>query len=98
MDRRRLLSDVVARMGGDEFAAFAIVSHDNFAETLKNRIHSILAELNKNDKPYYVNMSIGTHEFIIEKDLNLDHILNAADEDLYREKKNKKKVIYKEKK
>lgn len=90
-------SDVVARMGGDEFAAFAIVSHDNFAETLKNRIHGILAELNKNDKPYYVNMSIGTHEFIIEKDVNLDHILNAADEDLYREKKNKKKVVYKEK-
>lgn len=91
-------SDVVARMGGDEFAAFAIVSHENFAETLKSRIHAILAEMNENDKPYYVNMSIGTHEFVIEKDLNLDHILNEADRDLYREKKNKKKVIYKEKK
>lgn len=91
-------SDVVARMGGDEFAAFAIVSHDNFAENLKSRIHSILAGMNENDKPYYVNMSIGTHEFVIEKDLNLDHILNVADRDLYREKKNKKKVVYKEKK
>ena len=89
-------SDVVARMGGDEFAAFAIVSHENFSETLKSRIHSILSKMNENDKPYYVNMSIGTHEFVIEKDLNLDHILNTADEDLYREKKNKKKVVYKE--
>lgn len=88
-------SDVVARMGGDEFAAFAIVSHDNFAEELKQRIHAILATMNENDKPYYVNMSIGTHEFVIGKDSNLDHILNAADENLYKEKKNKKKIIYK---
>lgn len=88
-------SDVVARMGGDEFAAFAIVSHDNFEETLKQRVHGILEKMNENDKPYYVNMSIGTCEFIIGQDSNLDHILNAADADLYKEKKNKKKVIYK---
>lgn len=88
-------SDVVARMGGDEFAAFAIVSHDDFEKTLKARIHGILEKLNENDKPYYVNMSVGTCEFVIGEDSNLDHILNAADTDLYKEKKNKKKVIYK---
>lgn len=88
-------SDIVARMGGDEFAAFAIVSHDNFAETLRERIQGILAELNVNDKPFYVNMSIGTYEFIITEQSNLDHILNTADENLYKEKKNKKKVVYK---
>ncbi|MDE5863254.1 MAG: GGDEF domain-containing protein, partial [Lachnospiraceae bacterium] len=88
-------SDVVARMGGDEFAAFAIVSNDNFADELKQRIHSILAKMNENDKPYYVNMSIGTHEFVIDENTNLDHVLNAADTNLYKEKKNKKKVVYK---
>lgn len=88
-------SDVVARMGGDEFAAFAIVSHEYYAEALKQRIHGILAKMNDNDKPFYVNMSIGTHEFVIQEDTNLDHILNVADEDLYKEKKNKKKVVYK---
>ena len=51
--------------------------------------------MNENDKPYYVNMSVGTCEFVIGEDSNLDHILNAADADLYKEKKNKKKVIYK---
>jgi diguanylate cyclase (GGDEF)-like protein len=90
-------SDVVARMGGDEFAAFAIVNHDNFSETLRERIQEILAKLNENDKPYYVNMSIGTHEFIIDADTNLNHVLNAADENLYLEKKNKVKVVYKNK-
>ncbi|MCM1499451.1 MAG: GGDEF domain-containing protein [Clostridium sp.] len=88
-------SDVVARMGGDEFAAFAIISHDHFADELKQRIHSILAAMNENDKPYYVNMSIGTYEFVIGEDTNLDHVLNVADTNLYKEKKNKKKVVYK---
>jgi diguanylate cyclase (GGDEF)-like protein len=90
-------SDVVARMGGDEFAAFAIVNHDDFSNTLKGRIQEILSKLNENDKPYYVNMSIGTHEFIIDADTNLNHVLNAADENLYLEKKNKVKVVYKNK-
>ncbi|MGN0153373.1 MAG: GGDEF domain-containing protein [Lachnospiraceae bacterium] len=90
-------SDVVGRMGGDEFAAFAIVSHDNFAHTIKERIHSVLRDMNAScDKPFYVNMSVGTYEFIIEADSNLDHILNEADANLYIEKKHKKKVVYKE--
>lgn len=72
-----------------------LVSHDNFEKTLKERVHGILEKMNDNDKPYYVNMSVGTCEFVIGEDSNLDHILNAADEDLYKEKKNKKKVIYK---
>lgn len=88
-------SDVVARMGGDEFAAFAMVSSDHFAEALKKRVNDILLTLNQNDKPYYVNMSIGTYEFVIDEDTNLDHVLNVADENLYLEKRNKVKVVYK---
>lgn len=89
-------SDVVGRMGGDEFAAFALIGQDNFASTIKDRIHAVLKEMNDNcDKPYYVNMSVGTFEFIIEENSNLDHILNEADANLYKEKKHKKKVVYK---
>ncbi len=90
-------SDVVARMGGDEFAAFAIVSHDNFADAIRQRIRFVLERMNDaSDKPYYVNMSVGTAEFILGKDSNLDHILNEADTNLYIEKKHKKKVVYKD--
>ena len=90
-------SDVVGRMGGDEFAAFALIGQDNFAQTIKERIHAVLKEMNDNcDKVYYVNISVGTYEFVIGEDSNLDHILNAADEALYKEKKHKKKVVYKE--
>lgn len=89
-------SDVVARMGGDEFAAFALVAEDNFSDIIKGRIRTALKRMNgTSDKPYYVNMSIGTYEFVIGEESNIDQILNKADAELYHEKKNKKKVIYK---
>ena len=89
-------SDVVARMGGDEFAAFALVAEDNFSDIIKARIRTALKRMNgSSDKPYYVNMSIGTYEFVIGEETNIDQILNKADAELYHEKKNKKKVIYK---
>lgn len=89
-------SDVVARMGGDEFAAFAIINDAQFAVKLKERIQNILKKLNENTKPYYVNMSIGTYEFVIQEGVDLEAILNFADEQLYIEKRNKVKVVYKE--
>lgn len=91
-------ADVVARMGGDEFAAFALVADDNFSVTIRERITGALKRMNDaSSKPYYVNMSIGTHEFVIGEEKNIDQILNKADANLYHEKKNKVKVIYKPK-
>lgn len=91
-------SDVVARMGGDEFAAFALATYDHFDEKIKKRIQGTLMEKNINDKPYYVNMSIGTYEFIIDENSDMDEIFGYADEALYKEKKNKVKVVYKDNK
>lgn len=42
-------------------------------------------------------MSIGICEFTIDENSDLDEILGQADEELYKEKKNKVKVVYKEK-
>ena len=89
-------SDVVGRMGGDEFAAFAIVNQEDYCNNIRERIAKVSKEFNDNcDKPYYVNISVGVYEFVIEEDINIEHMLNAADENLYQEKKTKKKVIYK---
>lgn len=90
-------SDVIARMGGDEFAVFAITNGENCAGLIRDRIQSKLKELNKNDKPYYVNMSIGAYEFKIHPEVDINEILSLADEDLYKEKTTKIKVIYKNK-
>lgn len=89
-------SDVVARMGGDEFAAFAMVNQDNYPDAIKERIHSTLDGMNvDNGKVYQVSMSVGTCEFVIDENVDINRILNEADMDLYIEKKAKKKQIYK---
>ena len=87
-------SDVVGRMGGDEFAAFAIINHDISSEKIKDRIQKSMKEFNdQSDKPYYVNISIGIHEFIIDDTVEIEQILTKADAELYIEKKEKKKRI-----
>ncbi len=88
-------TDVVARMGGDEFAAFAIVNQEDFPQVIRERIRTVLEELNQNDKPYLVDMSVGTAEFIIDENSDLERILSEADDSLYLEKRHKKKVVYK---
>ena len=90
-------NDVVGRMGGDEFAAFAILNQDNYGAVLKKRIQDSLAEFNETcNKPYYINMSVGYYEFIIDDDVNIEEVLRLADENLYLEKKNKIKKVYKD--
>ena len=87
-------SDVVGRMGGDEFAAFAIVNQENFPEVIKERIRISFREFNEqSDKPYYVNISIGVHEFVIDENVDMEQIFKLADAKLYIEKKEKKKRI-----
>ena len=87
-------SDVVGRMGGDEFAAFAIVNQENFPQKIRNRIQTSMKEFNDHsDKPYYVNISIGIHEFVIDETVNIEQVFSKADADLYIEKKEKKKRI-----
>ena len=87
-------SDVVGRMGGDEFAAFAIIKQDSCSEKIKDRIQKSMKEFNDQcNKPYFVNISIGAQEFIIDDTVKIEQILTKADAELYIEKKEKKKKI-----
>ncbi|HCM92838.1 MAG TPA: hypothetical protein DIS78_09770 [Lachnospiraceae bacterium] len=87
-------SDVVGRMGGDEFALFAIISKNSCSDKIKARIQKSMKEFNdKSDKPYYVNISMGVHEFTVDDTVDFEQVLTKADAQLYIEKKEKKKRI-----
>ena len=89
-------SDVIGRLGGDEFAAVAIVSQDDFSSVIKERIQNVCKNFNQEcDKMYFVNISVGTYEFIIDESVDFEAALAQADADLYQEKCNKKKIVYK---
>ncbi|MBQ7358635.1 MAG: GGDEF domain-containing protein [Lachnospiraceae bacterium] len=77
---------VVGRIGGDEFAAFAILQNRTGSE-ISHRIKQMLKNINdESHKPYKVSLSIGHHEFIIRADSTLKEVISLADEQLYKDK------------
>lgn len=77
---------VVGRIGGDEFAAFMILD-DQDGYTFKSAAKEHLDFINQtNQKPYPVTLSIGYHEFVIQKKHNLKDVISLADEELYKDK------------
>lgn len=89
-------TDIVGRIGGDEFAAFALMGSTENINQIHSRITDTADRFNKEcDKPYYVNMSIGIFPFKCGSDIVLSDILEKADEILYQQKKNKKKSVLK---
>ena len=86
----------VYRIGGDEFAAFAIVDEPGLMHGIRTKLDQLTKELNDTSvKPYYVEMSVGIKEFVCTRSMNLNEILKEADALLYDDKKKKRKSCVK---
>lgn len=89
-------SDVVARIGGDEFAAFAICDDREIVAQLPERIKGIAeAHNNASTKPYNVTISVGIYELVCSPELNIQQFMDYADSALYEDKKRKNSDIMK---
>lgn len=86
----------IGRFGGDEFVGIFLT------DTLKtsdyvDQIHDACEEYNdKAGKPYYVNISLGTAEFVCGDNADFKAMLQHADRFLYEEKKNRRATIKKQ--
>lgn len=86
-------SDLVARVGGDEFAVLAPASSAEPAEMLEERVRQGLDEFNLLSKePYQLRASLGVARFEPGQPAGLEALLAAADADMYDEKRSKNKV------
>ena len=84
-------TDIVARFGGNEFVAFALIGMKDYENVIKQRIHEITAAHNAEvNKPYPIQMSIGVCESFCTPSLDITDILDIADKRLYLEKKVKR--------
>lgn len=89
-------TDVVGRIGGDEFAAFAICDDADIIAQLPTRIKGIASKHNEvSDKPYNVTVSIGIYPIICSPELNIQEFMDKADNALYEDKKKKNPDIMK---
>lgn len=89
-------NDVIGRIGGDEFVAFCFLDDPHTPDHLCAKIKELSDRLNQtNEKPYYIDVSLGISTFICSPSLNIEDVLHQADEALYEHKKNKRKDVLK---
>lgn len=86
-------TDIIGRIGGDEFAAMTIGSIDEDMKQIKGRIEDFMSETNKVlNKPYQISFSFGYASCnSSKKQVTLEELLQEADDYLYQEKKRRKK-------
>lgn len=91
-------TDVVARIGGDEFTAFALCEDEKIIKSIPGRIKKIAEKYNQSsDKEYNITISIGIYELSCNPSGNIQNYMDEADSSLYEDKKNKNRDIFKKK-
>ena len=83
-------SDIIGRIGGDEFAILAIDTTDESRSLLINRLYNTLDNYNKSEgRKYELSLSIGIAYYNSEKPSSIDDLMAQADTLMYEEKKSK---------
>ncbi|MCX8022463.1 MAG: diguanylate cyclase [Syntrophorhabdaceae bacterium] len=84
-------SDIVARVGGDEFVVLAVDTRMTSADKLYRRIKEKVKKYNsERNGPYNLSLSVGYSHFGPDKPKRLDELMEEADRMMYEEKKGKK--------
>jgi diguanylate cyclase (GGDEF)-like protein/PAS domain S-box-containing protein len=85
-------SDIIGRIGGDEFAAFAINTTNESGEAVVRRLNGILDTYNrsKTTRRYQLSLSVGTALFDPGDPASLEDLIAKADNLMYQDKKGKK--------
>jgi diguanylate cyclase (GGDEF)-like protein len=84
-------SDILSRIGGDEFVVLIAEKPEINAEELFRRLRKNLAAYNQRmRRPYAFSISMGVATFEPDNPLTLNELLVAADQSMYRNKKRAK--------
>ena len=83
-------SDIVARIGGDEFAVSVIDCKREGVEVITNRLKRNIEEYNRERlAPYSLGLSVGVTPCNPEEPVDLEHLMSRADHIMYEEKQKK---------
>ncbi|HTZ11478.1 MAG TPA: diguanylate cyclase [Candidatus Margulisiibacteriota bacterium] len=84
-------SDIVARIGGDEFAVLAIQTGKESGDSLTARLHKRLNEHNTTSgRQYPLSLSVGVAYCEGGSNCGIDELLSQADKSMYEDKRSKK--------
>ena len=86
-------SDIIARMGGDEFAVILGNAPDAGIETVRNRLEKRLIEYNaRREGSFRLSVSVGLTVFDPARPVTLDELIRQADARMYEEKLRRKAI------
>ena len=86
-------SDVVARIGGDEFAAISLEARQNSADIIETRLRRNLDVHNReNGRSYRLSVSLGLASYDPAAPCSIEDLLACADERMYQQKRSRKAV------
>jgi diguanylate cyclase (GGDEF)-like protein len=84
-------SDIVARIGGDEFVALALETSPQSREVILQRLAKNLKKANAGETRYQLSLSIGAARFDPKHPLSLADLMLQADKAMYEEKRTRRK-------
>jgi diguanylate cyclase (GGDEF)-like protein len=81
-------SDIIARIGGDEFVVLLEATDEN-SEALLTRLHENVKDYNAKRSQHILSISLGTAHFDPEHPISIDDLLAKADALMYAQKRRK---------
>lgn len=90
-------SDIIARLGGDEYAALSLDITEKNPERFTARLHSLIeAQNNRENLRYRLSISVGHSYYDPENPCSIDELMSFADKMMYERKRKKKRLLLQE--
>jgi diguanylate cyclase (GGDEF)-like protein/PAS domain S-box-containing protein len=87
-------SDIIARLGGDEYAALTVDITEAKSELFTARLQSLInTRNNQENRRYRLSISVGCSYYDSENPCSLDELMAHADKSMYEQKQNKKSLL-----
>jgi diguanylate cyclase (GGDEF)-like protein len=83
-------SDLLGRIGGDEFVVLAVQATGESAQGIRERLQGNIDHYNHTNPNFKLSLSLGITSFDPQAEVSLDALIRQADEDLYQQKEIKR--------
>ena len=84
-------SDILARIGGDEFAVLAMEGAGLNCDVMFDRLEGTLRQSGEIASRYELSMSVGVARFDPRRPISMRELMRLADQDMYKQKSKRKK-------
>lgn len=83
-------TDVIARVGGDEFIVMAIDAKGHSHEVIMDRLRKNIKDYNSSNGVHHIDISLGTARFDPKNEVTIEELIQIADKNQYEHKRSKK--------